>query len=108
MLTAAIFRISVAHNITKKAAEALALRHDRRHSITVCESPSQPVAPSEFDPAAASAAAASYLSFNPSSFMTMAMDAVSSFMESGETITNPVSSAWLTALPFLVGMYNIL
>ena len=96
-MTAAIFRtcISVAHDITKKAAEALALRHDRRHSITVCESPSQPTAPSESETAAATAAAASYLSFNPSSFMSMAMEAVTSFMESGDTSTNPVSNAWL-------------
>ncbi len=51
----------------------------------------------ESDFAAASAAAASYLSFNPSAFMSMAMEAVTNFMESGETGTNPVSNACQSA-----------
>ena len=108
MLTAASFHfcLSVAQNISAKAAAALALRQDRRHSITVCESPSQPLGPQQgaqgvFQDAAA--AAAPYLSFNPSSIMEMAMDAVTSFMDSGDLSTNPVSNIACSATS-LVGL----
>ncbi len=94
---------AAARDISKRAAAALASvvtassggaqAQERRHSITVCESPSQPVAPSSpGDPAPAGST--SYLpTFNPSAFMSMAMEAVTNFMESGDTSTNPVSNS---------------